>query len=126
MCQKKLAVAAGDITKRRCFGASLGLVTSAQISRNGVARICLFHPLPCPESDYKRKTEPMVGKAKFMQKIVEDLDGKIPRFRLSIPRYLVGIDDQVQRISSWLQDGPPDVGILSIWGIGGIGKTTIA
>ncbi|KAK2986978.1 hypothetical protein RJ640_024876 [Escallonia rubra] len=60
------------------------------------------------------------------QKIVEDLDGKIPRFCLSIPRYLVGIDDQVQRISSWLQDGPPDVGILSIWGIGGIGKTTIA
>ncbi|KAK2971715.1 hypothetical protein RJ640_004009 [Escallonia rubra] len=64
--------------------------------------------------------------AKFIQKIVEELDGKIPRFRLSIPEYLVGIDDQVQRISLWLQNGPPDVGILSIWGIGGIGKTTIA
>ncbi|KAK2977709.1 hypothetical protein RJ640_013727, partial [Escallonia rubra] len=58
--------------------------------------------------------------------IVQVLEGKLSRTHLSIPGYLVGIDDQVNSISSWLYNGPSDVGIMSIWGIGGIGKTTIA
>ncbi|KAK2986986.1 hypothetical protein RJ640_024884 [Escallonia rubra] len=63
---------------------------------------------------------------KFIQKIVQVLDGKLSRTHLSIPKYLVGIDYQVKSISSWLRNGPSDVGIMSLWGIGGIGKTTIA
>ncbi|KAK2966179.1 hypothetical protein RJ640_008745 [Escallonia rubra] len=65
--------------------------------------------------------------AKFIQDdIVQVLEGKLSRTHLSIPEYLVGIDNQVNSISSWLHNGPSDVGIMSIWGIGGIGKTTIA
>ncbi|KAK2978774.1 hypothetical protein RJ640_008737, partial [Escallonia rubra] len=64
--------------------------------------------------------------AKFIQDIVEVLEGKLSRTHLSIPGYLVGIDNQVNSISSWLHNGPSDVGIMSIWGMGGIGKTTIA
>ncbi|KAK2966177.1 hypothetical protein RJ640_008743 [Escallonia rubra] len=65
--------------------------------------------------------------AKFIQDdIVQVLKGKLSRTHLSIPEYLVGIDNQVNSISSWLHNGPSDVGIMSIWGIGGVGKTTIA
>ncbi|KAK2980704.1 hypothetical protein RJ640_002273 [Escallonia rubra] len=63
---------------------------------------------------------------KFIQDIVEVLEVKLSRTHLSIPGYLVGIDNQVNSISSWLHNGPSDVGIMSIWGMGGIGKTTIA
>ncbi|KAK2985531.1 hypothetical protein RJ640_015856, partial [Escallonia rubra] len=64
--------------------------------------------------------------AKFIEKIVQMLEGKLSRTHLNIPGYLVGIDNQVNSISSWLHNAPSDVGIMSIWGIGGIGKTTIA
>lgn len=39
---------------------------------------------------------------------------------------LVDINNQVKNIVSWLQDGSVNNNILVIWGIGGIGKTTIA
>ncbi|KAK2978161.1 hypothetical protein RJ640_016175, partial [Escallonia rubra] len=64
--------------------------------------------------------------SKFIQKIVEDVDSKLPHTHLSIPQYLVGIDYQLESISSWLKNGPSDIGIMAIWGTAGIGKTTIA
>ncbi|XP_016649880.1 PREDICTED: TMV resistance protein N-like isoform X2 [Prunus mume] len=36
------------------------------------------------------------------------------------------MDHRVKEINLWLQDGSSDVGILVVYGIGGIGKTTIA
>ncbi|KAK2986974.1 hypothetical protein RJ640_024872 [Escallonia rubra] len=64
--------------------------------------------------------------AKFIQDIVQVLQGKVSRTPLNIPGYLIGIDNKVNSISSWLHNGPSDVGIMSIWGSGGVGKTTIA
>lgn len=39
---------------------------------------------------------------------------------------VVGIEDRVERIESCLRDSNDDVRILGIWGMGGIGKTTVA
>ncbi|KAK2986980.1 hypothetical protein RJ640_024878, partial [Escallonia rubra] len=64
--------------------------------------------------------------AKFIQDVVQVLQGKVSRTLLNIPGYLIGIDNKVNSISSWLHNGPSDVGIMAIWGMGGIGKTTIA
>ncbi|KAK2986976.1 hypothetical protein RJ640_024874, partial [Escallonia rubra] len=64
--------------------------------------------------------------AKFIQDIVQVLQGKVSRTHVNIPGYLIGIDNKVNSISSWLHNGPSDVGIMSIWGIGGVGKTTIS
>ncbi|KAK2993646.1 hypothetical protein RJ640_019286 [Escallonia rubra] len=66
----------------------------------------------------------MVWRTKL--KIVKVIEGKLPRTHLSIPQFLVGIDYQVESITLWLQNGSSDVGIMSIWGSGGVGKTTIA
>ncbi|BFG21645.1 hypothetical protein CerSpe_079190 [Prunus speciosa] len=64
--------------------------------------------------------------AKFIKKIVKVIEGKLSRTPLSVAPYLIGIDSRVKEINLWLQDGSSDVGIFVIYGIGGIGKTTIA
>ncbi|KAL6289942.1 hypothetical protein ACE6H2_007452 [Prunus campanulata] len=64
--------------------------------------------------------------AKFIKKIVKVIEGKLSRTPLSVAPYLIGIDSRVKKINLWLQDGSSDVGIFVIYGIGGIGKTTIA
>ncbi|WRX26604.1 Toll/interleukin-1 receptor homology (TIR) domain - like 10, partial [Theobroma cacao] len=53
-------------------------------------------------------------------------EAKLHRTALYVPPYLVGIDAFVARINWWLRDGSNKVGIATICGIGGIGKTTIA
>ncbi|XAR49284.1 hypothetical protein NMG60_11032439 [Bertholletia excelsa] len=40
--------------------------------------------------------------------------------------YLIGIKSRAKSILSWLDDGSRDAGMLVIWGITGLGKTTIA
>ncbi|XP_059653205.1 disease resistance protein RPV1-like [Cornus florida] len=64
--------------------------------------------------------------ASFIQKIVKEIGNKLNRTVLSVCPYPVGIDSRVKNINSWIQDGSTDVGIVTICGIGGIGKTTIA
>ncbi|KAB2039105.1 hypothetical protein ES319_D03G190800v1 [Gossypium barbadense] len=65
--------------------------------------------------------------SQFIQDIVKEVQNKLHFITLYVPLYLVGIDFIVTQINQWLeQDGANKVGIATICGIGGIGKTTIA
>ncbi|XP_052881834.1 disease resistance protein RUN1-like [Gossypium arboreum] len=65
--------------------------------------------------------------SQFIQDIVKEVQNKLHLITLYVPLYLVGIDFIVTQINQWLeQDGANKVGIATICGIGGIGKTTIA
>ncbi|XWS57343.1 hypothetical protein CRYUN_Cryun09bG0166300 [Craigia yunnanensis] len=65
--------------------------------------------------------------SQFIQDIVKQVQNKLHRTILYVPPCLVGIDSLVTRINRWLEeDRSNKVGIATICGIGGIGKTTIA
>ncbi|EOY10039.1 TMV resistance protein N, putative [Theobroma cacao] len=64
--------------------------------------------------------------SQFIQDIIKQVQTKLHRTALYVPPYLVGIDFLVTCINWWLGDGSNKVGIATICGIGGIGKTTIA
>ncbi|KAK8480320.1 hypothetical protein V6N11_000012 [Hibiscus sabdariffa] len=65
--------------------------------------------------------------SQFIQDIVNQVQNKLHLTALYVPPYLVGVDTLISRINWWLnQDGHTKVGIATICGIGGIGKTTIA
>ncbi|TQD97613.1 hypothetical protein C1H46_016787 [Malus baccata] len=64
--------------------------------------------------------------SKFIEKIVKVVGDKLSRTPLIVEPKLIGIKSQVEDINLWLQDGSTDVGILVVYGMSGIGKTTIA
>ncbi|XP_048422835.1 disease resistance protein RUN1-like [Pyrus x bretschneideri] len=64
--------------------------------------------------------------SKFIKKIVKVIGDKLSRTLLSVEPKLIGIQFQVERINLWLQDGSSDVGILLVYGMAGVRKTTIA
>ncbi|KAL7205655.1 hypothetical protein ACSBR2_018559 [Camellia fascicularis] len=64
--------------------------------------------------------------SRFIQKIVKEIANKLNRTVLSVGPYQIGINSRIEEINSWLQDDSTDVGIVTICGMGGIGKTTIA
>ncbi|XP_021801331.1 TMV resistance protein N-like [Prunus avium] len=64
--------------------------------------------------------------SKFIKKIVKVIGDKLSRTPLSVAPNLIGMHSRVETINLWLQDGSPDVCILVIYGMSGIGKTTIA
>ncbi|XP_050160141.1 disease resistance protein RUN1-like isoform X23 [Malus sylvestris] len=64
--------------------------------------------------------------SKFIKKIVEVIGDKLSRTSLSVEPKLIGIQSQAERINLWLQDGSSHVGIFVVYGMSGIGKTTIA
>ncbi|CAL5340896.1 unnamed protein product [Camellia sinensis] len=63
---------------------------------------------------------------KIYPKNCQVIGDKLNRTVLNVAPYLIGIGSRVKNSSSWLQDESTDVGIAVIYGMGGIGKTTIA
>ncbi|XP_021812620.1 TMV resistance protein N-like [Prunus avium] len=64
--------------------------------------------------------------SKFINKIVKVIGDKLNRTPLSVPNIMIGMQSRVNKLNLWLQDGSTDIGIAVIYGISGIGKTTIA
>ncbi|KAL7257852.1 hypothetical protein ACSBR1_004046 [Camellia fascicularis] len=64
--------------------------------------------------------------SKFIHKIVEVVSDKLRCTILGNSPYLIGIHSRARNIGLWLRDGSSDVGIVTICGIGGIGKTASA
>ncbi|TQD88594.1 hypothetical protein C1H46_025851 [Malus baccata] len=62
----------------------------------------------------------------FIQDIVEEIRKKVDHAALDVAHFAVGMDNRVERLNTWLQDGSNDVGVAVICGMGGIGKSTIA
>ncbi|BFG21534.1 hypothetical protein CerSpe_078080 [Prunus speciosa] len=66
--------------------------------------------------------------SKFINNIVQVIGEKLKHRPLSVPHIMIGMHslDLVNTLNLWLQDGSDDVGIFVIYGMSGIGKTTIA
>ncbi|XP_024157595.1 disease resistance protein RUN1 [Rosa chinensis] len=65
--------------------------------------------------------------SKFIHKIVEEISQQVLNFTyLNGHKYLVGIESHLKHMEKLLCVGESDVRMIGIWGIGGLGKTTIA
>ncbi|XP_070680806.1 TMV resistance protein N isoform X2 [Malus domestica] len=64
--------------------------------------------------------------SELIQTIVENISTKLNQTISSVFTDLVGMDSRVKEMLSYLEMGWNNVRIIGIWGMGGIGKTTIA
>ena len=70
----------------------------------------------CIESEYQ-----------FIQRIIKEISStKLDRTQLFVAKHPVGIDSRVEAIELLLDAKPNDVRMVRIYGLGGVGKTTIA
>nr|XP_048323166.1 TMV resistance protein N-like [Ziziphus jujuba var. spinosa] len=66
------------------------------------------------------------SESKLIDKIVEDILWKLNHISSNDLNGLVGIQKRIEKIESLLCIGSPDVRMVCVWGMGGIGKTTLA
>ncbi|TQD97383.1 hypothetical protein C1H46_016962 [Malus baccata] len=64
--------------------------------------------------------------AKLIEEIVDDIFKRLIQVSSSKDNGLVGMDYHIDQVNSLLRPGVNDVFTVGIWGMGGIGKTTIA
>jgi hypothetical protein len=64
--------------------------------------------------------------SRFIEKIVEDVLNKVNYTPLNVAIHPIGIDARVEKMKALLNLGKPDVSIVGIYGMGGIGKTNLA
>ncbi|XP_048136657.1 disease resistance protein L6-like [Rhodamnia argentea] len=63
----------------------------------------------------------------LVQKIVDTVLGELRRdFQLDVTENVVGIDDHVNNIKNWANSSATHARMIGIYGMGGIGKTTLA
>lgn len=66
------------------------------------------------------------GSSKFIGKIIAKISNELNQAYLTATPYIVGIESRVRELNMYLDRYAGDVCMVGIWGIGGIGKTTIA
>ncbi|KAL5566762.1 hypothetical protein UlMin_029926 [Ulmus minor] len=64
--------------------------------------------------------------AKFIKKVVQSVSKELNCTNLFVALYPIGIESHVRAVNSMLDVEPNDKACVGIWGMGGVGKTTIA
>ncbi|KAI8004899.1 TMV resistance protein N [Camellia lanceoleosa] len=107
-----------------CFGEAFGRHYMDEMEKVEVRRAALSEAANLSVWDLQNVANG--HEAKFIRKIVEEVSCKLDHTFLNVAKHPVGIESRVGHINLMLSIGSDDVRMIGIYGLGGIGKTTIA